>query len=45
MLKAAIERRCRDRNGQRQSSRILGRNEIPLVTWCLDRAFAALPIA
>lgn len=42
MLKATVERRYKDRNGERQSSQSFGRNEIPLVKYCLDKAFEAI---
>lgn len=38
MLKATVERRYRDRNGEWKSSNSFGRNEIPLVKYCLDGA-------
>jgi len=42
MLKATVERRYKDANGQWKSSNSFGRNEIPLVQWCLDQAFTAM---
>ena len=42
MLKATVERRYKDKNDQWQSSNSFGRNEIPLVKYCLDRAFEAI---
>jgi len=42
MLKATVERRYKDKNNQWQSSNSFGRNEIPLVKYCLDRAFEAI---
>ena len=42
LLKATVERRYKDRNGQWKSSNSCGRNELPLVQWCLDQAFSAM---
>ena len=42
MLKATDERRYKDSNGQWKSSNSFGRNEVPLVQWCLDQAFTAM---
>ena len=42
MLKATVERRYKDKNNQWQSSNSFGRNDIPLVKYCLDRAFEAI---
>ena len=42
MLKATVERRYRDKDGEWKSSGSFSRNEIPLVQWCLDRAFTAM---
>ena len=42
MLKATVERRYKDKNGEWQSSQSFSRNEIPLVKWCLDKAFDAM---
>jgi hypothetical protein len=42
MLKATVERRYKDANGQWKSSNSFGRNEVPLVRWCLDQAFSAM---
>lgn len=39
MLKATIERRYTDQKGNWQSSGSFGRNEIPMVRLCLQRAF------
>jgi hypothetical protein len=39
ILKATIQRRYKDRNGQWQSSGSFSRNEIPLAVHCLQRAF------
>ena len=40
MLQATVERRYKDKNSQWQSSNSFRRNDIPLVKYCLDRAFA-----
>ena len=42
MLKATIERRFKGSDGTWQSSNSFGRNDIPLVQWCLDQAFTAM---
>ena len=42
MLRATVERRYKDKNGDWKSSQSFGRNEIPLVKWCLDQAFTAI---
>lgn len=39
VLKATIERRYKDKNGEWKSSNSFGRNEIPLAIFCLARAF------
>ena len=39
ILKATIQRRYKDRNGEWQSSGSFGRNEIPLAIHCLRKAF------
>jgi hypothetical protein len=39
MLKATVERRYKDRDGQWKSSGSLGRNEIPLAIYCLQKCF------
>ena len=39
VLKATIERRYKDASGEWKSSQSFGRQEIPLVRWCLDKAF------
>ena len=39
MLKASVQRRYKDRNGEWQSSKSFGRNEIPLAIHCLQKAF------
>ena len=42
LLKATVERRYKDKNDTWKSSNSFGRNEIPLVKWCLDKAFTAM---
>ncbi len=42
MLKATVERRYEDKDGQWKSSNSFGRNEIPLVIYCLNKAFEAI---
>ncbi|KPK47207.1 MAG: hypothetical protein AMK72_08735 [Planctomycetes bacterium SM23_25] len=42
MLKATVERRYKDKNGEWKSGSSFSRNEIPLVKWCLDKAFEAM---
>jgi len=39
MLKATVERRYRDRDGQWKSSSSFARNEIPLAIYCLHKSF------
>ena len=39
MLKATVERRYRDRDGQWKSSSSFARNEIPLAIHCLQKSF------
>ena len=39
MLKATVERRYKDRDGQWKSSASFGRNEIPLAVYCLQKSF------
>ena len=39
MLKASIQRRYKDKNGEWKSSNSFGRNEIPLAIYCLQKAF------
>ena len=39
ILKATIQRRYKDHNGQWQSSTSFSRNEIPLAIHCLQKAF------
>jgi len=42
ILKATVERRYKDRDGQWKSSGSFSRNEIPLAVYCLLKAFAAM---
>jgi len=42
VLKASIERRYKDRDGEWKSSSSFGRNEIPLAIYCLRKAFEAI---
>ena len=42
MLKATVERRYKDKNGEWKSSNSFSRNEIPLVKYCLDKALEAM---
>jgi hypothetical protein len=39
VLKATMERRYKDRDGQWKSSATLSRNEIPLAIYCLQKCF------
>ena len=39
VLKATIERRYKDKNGEWKSANSFGRNEMPLAIFCLARAF------
>jgi len=39
MLKATVERRYRDKDGNWKSSSSFSRNEIPLAIYCLQKAF------
>ncbi len=39
MLKASIERRFKDKDGQWKSSTSFSRNEIPLAIYCLQKCF------
>ncbi len=41
-LSATLERRYKDKNEQWKSSNSLGRNEIPLAIYCLEKAFEAM---
>ena len=42
MLKATIERRYRDKEGEWKSSGSFGRNDIPLAIYCLQQAFGTI---
>jgi hypothetical protein len=42
ILRATVERRYKDKDGSWKSSGSFSRNEIPLVVFCLVRAFAAM---
>ena len=39
ILKATVQRRYKDKDGNWQSSGSLSRNEIPLAVYCLQKAF------
>ena len=39
MLKATVERRYKDKDGQWKSSSSFSRNEIPLAVYCLQKSF------
>ena len=39
MLKATVQRRYRDKDGNWKSSNSFSRNEIPLAVYCLQKAF------
>lgn len=39
ILKASIQRRFKDKQGQWQSSTSFNRNEIPMAIYCLQKAF------
>ena len=39
MLKATVQRRYRDKDGQWKSSGSFSRNEIPLAIYCLEKSF------
>jgi len=39
MLKATVERRFKDKDGQWKSSNSFARNEIPLAIYCLQKSF------
>ncbi len=41
-LNATVERRYKDKNEQWKSSNSFGRNDIPLVIYCLERAFEVM---
>ena len=42
ILKATVQRRYKDREGNWQSSGSFSRNEIPLAIYCLEKAFDAI---
>jgi hypothetical protein len=42
ILRATVERRYKDRDGTWKSSGSFSKNEIPLVVFCLVRAFATM---
>ena len=42
MLKATVERRYKDSSGNWKSSGSFSRNEIPLVIYCLEKAFETM---
>ncbi len=42
MLRASVERRYKDADGEWKSSGSFGRNEIPLAIHCLQKAFGAI---
>ena len=42
IVKASVTRRYQDRNGEWKSSQSFSRNEIPLVIYCLQKAFATM---
>ncbi len=42
ILKATVNRRYKDRNGDWRSADSFSRNEIPLVVYCLEKAFDAI---
>jgi hypothetical protein len=42
VLKATVERRYRDAQGNWKSGNSFNRNEIPLVVYCLEKAFEAM---
>lgn len=42
VLKASVERRYKDRDGNWKSSSSFGRNEIPLAIYCLEKAFETI---
>ena len=42
MLKATVERRYKDSSGNWKSSGSFSRNEIPLVIYCLTKAFETM---
>ena len=42
ILKASIQRRYKDKNGDWQSSTSFSRNEVPLAIYCLEKAFEVM---
>ena len=42
VLKASVQRRYKDKNGEWQSSASFDRKEIPLAIYCLGKAFEAI---
>ena len=42
MLRTTVERRYKDRDGDWKSSGSFSRNDIPLVIWCLEKAFGVM---
>ena len=42
ILRATVERRYKDKDGTWKSSNSFGRNEIPLVVYCLQKAYAVM---
>ena len=42
ILKASVDRRYKDKNGEWKSSQSFSRNEIPLAIHCLQKAFEAM---
>ena len=42
ILKATVNRRYKDRNGDWRSADSFSRNEIPLAVYCLQKAFEAI---
>jgi hypothetical protein len=42
ILKATVERRYKDKDGQWKSSGSFSRNEIPMAVFCLLKVFAAM---
>ena len=42
VMRASVERRYKDADGQWKSSNSFNRNEIPLVQFCLGKAFEAM---
>ena len=42
ILKATVQRRYKDKNGEWKSSNSFSRNEIPLAIYCLGKAFQTM---